>query len=189
MEPLSSDILRRRLALRVARPIPPGDLRSASVLVPVLPGPGGAELLLTLRTHTVETHKGQVAFPGGTADDGDRDPVDTALREAEEELGLGRASVEVVGMLDDLETPTGFHVTPVVGWVADLPPLVPNPKEVAEVFRVPLGFFADPASGRTEARLVRGKEHPTWIYTYGGRTIWGVSAAIIRSFLSRLTAS
>lgn len=189
MTSLTNDDLRRRLARRAAQTIPAGGLRSASVLVPVLPAPGGPELLLTLRTHTVETHKGQVAFPGGMADDGDRDAVDTALREAEEELGLGRALVEVVGALDDLETPTGFRVTPVVGWVAELPPLVPNPEEVAEVFCVPLGFFADPANGHSELRLLRGKEHPTWIYTYGGRTIWGVSAAIIRSFLSRLATS
>jgi 8-oxo-dGTP pyrophosphatase MutT (NUDIX family) len=186
MEPFTLEEIGRRLGKATPRSIPDTGLRRAAVLVPLVAARPGPDLLMTLRTHTVETHKGQVAFPGGMADGGDGDAAGTALREAEEELGLGRSHVVVAGRLDEIETPTGFHVTPVVGLVPALPDLRPNPLEVAEVFRIPLAFFADPASGLEEMRVVRGRRIATWIYTYEGRTIWGVSAAIIRSLLSRL---
>jgi 8-oxo-dGTP pyrophosphatase MutT (NUDIX family) len=189
MDTLTLEEIGRRLSRSSRRTVPESGLRKAAVLVPLITASTGPDLLLTLRTHTVETHKGQVAFPGGMADEGDGDATETALREAEEELGLRRHCVVVAGLLDELETPTGFHVTPVVGLVEELPVLEPNPHEVAEVFRVPLAFFADPASGMAELRVIRGRQFTTWIYTYEGRTIWGVSAAIIRSLLSRLATT
>jgi 8-oxo-dGTP pyrophosphatase MutT (NUDIX family) len=158
----------------------------AAVLVPLLVLRTGVELLLTQRTEGVETHKGQVSFPGGAVEEGDRDPIHTALREAEEELGLSAAAVTTVGLLDDHATPTGFVITPVVGVVRGFPVLRPNPHEVAEVLRVPLHFFAETQRVRREQREFRGRTHDVWFYDTGTQVIWGATAAMVRSLLSRL---
>ena len=113
-------------------------LRPAGVLVPVMKGSFGAEVLLTKRSSRLKHHPGQIAFPGGKQDDGDADVIAAALREAEEEVGLPRTHVEVLGTLPTHETVTGFLVTPVVGWIETDFDVVPEPGEVAEVFRVPL---------------------------------------------------
>lgn len=160
--------------------------RPAGVLVPLLLTPAGTELLLTRRTESVETHKGQIAFPGGMADPADGDIVATALREAWEELGIPSSAVQVIGILDDLPTPSGFIITPVVGAIRTMPALVPNPHEVEEVFQVPLDFFRDPMSGRVETREFRGKNREVWFYERGPHTVWGATAMIIRSLLERL---
>ena len=159
---------------------------SAGVLVPIIVNSEGSELLFTKRTEQVETHKGQVSFPGGMADSRDVDIVHTALREAWEEVGIPASFITVIGMLDDLPTPTGFVITPVVGIINNMPPLAPNPDEVAEVFHVPLSFFATPSAGRSEPREFRGKYHEVWFYEHEGHTIWGVTAIIVRSLLARL---
>ena len=156
---------------------------SAGVLVPVILGAHGPELLFTKRTELVETHKGQVSFPGGLMDPEDGDLIHTALREAWEEVGIPRTSVEVMGMLDDLPTPTGFVITPVVGLLEKLPALSPNSTEVAEVFQVPLLFFADPENGRTEVREFRGEQHDVWYFQTRSHTIWGATAMIVRLLL------
>jgi 8-oxo-dGTP pyrophosphatase MutT (NUDIX family) len=161
---------------------------SAAVLVPVIQDIRGSSLLLTRRTETVETHKGQIAFPGGMVDETDRDRVHTALREAEEELGIPPASVEMLGMLDDLTTPTGFCITPVVGLLSHLPPLRLSPGEVAEAFTVPLEFFADPANAEKEQRSFRGAVREVWTYRYGGHVIWGATGTIIHRFMDILAA-
>jgi len=158
----------------------------AGVLVPLVTKNGGIELLLTKRTENVETHKGQISFPGGMVDASDADIVRTALREMEEELGIPQSSVEVMGLLDDLPTPTRFVVTPVIGVLKSLPVLTPNVLEVDDVFFVPLAFFADPTVGRKEYRRFRGENHEVWYYHHGDRVIWGVTALIIRSLLKKL---
>lgn len=183
----SLDTIRERLARALERPAEavvrhPG-CAPAAVLVPLLLDGEVPELLFTVRTDDVETHKGQVSFPGGVCDDGDRGPVDTALRETEEELGIPRRLVDVVGCLPDLKTPTGFCITPVVGLLSALPPLAPNPAEVAEVFRAPLGHFA---GGRSEERIVDGVARQVWFYDYGGTVIWGATAAMARMLLERV---
>lgn len=160
----------------------------AGVLVPLVLTPNGVELLLTQRTETVETHKGQIAFPGGMVDASDRDIVRTALRETCEEIGLPAASIEIIGQLDDMATPTGFVITPVVGAIAHLPPLMPNSNEVAEIFAVPLDFFADPANGRREMREFNGRSHEVWFYPWQGKTIWGATAMMVRSLLKKIAA-
>ena len=160
--------------------------RRAGVLVPVVMDQGDAGLLLTKRTDEVETHKGQISFPGGAADAGDADIVQTALREAEEELGIDPSGVEVLGLLDDLATPTGFCITPVLALMVALPPLKPNPMEVAEAFVIPVSFFLNPENGRVELRQFRGEEREVWFYGAGDRLVWGVTAMIIRSLLVRL---
>jgi 8-oxo-dGTP pyrophosphatase MutT (NUDIX family) len=190
MNLISDNELRTRLAAladngkrkRLARE----GYHTAGVLVPLVFGSVAPELLFTKRTEIVETHKGQVSFPGGTTDPADGDVIHTALREAWEEVGIPGSAVEVVGMLDDLLTPTGFIITPVVGILGSLPALSPNADEVADVFLVPLWFFADPQNGRTELREFRGKQHEVWYYTSGNHTIWGATAMIVRSLLQRL---
>lgn len=158
----------------------------AGVLVPLILGRDEADLLFTRRTDHVETHKGQISFPGGMADTGDADIVHTALREAEEELGIGASLVDIKGILDDLAVPSGFIITPVVGILNALPPLAPNPQEVAEAFTVPLQFFSNPANGRSELRDFREGKREVWFYQHGEHSIWGATAMIVRSLLLRL---
>jgi 8-oxo-dGTP pyrophosphatase MutT (NUDIX family) len=155
----------------------------AAVLVPLLLDGEVPELLFTRRTDDVETHKGQVSFPGGVSDDEDRGPVDTALRETEEELGIPRSLVDVVGCLPELKTPTGFCIIPVVGLLTAVPPLAPNPAEVAEVFRAPLGHFA---GGWSEQRVIDGVARQVWFYDFQGTVIWGATAAMARMLLERI---
>ena len=157
----------------------------AGVLVPLILTEGESELLFTRRTDHVETHKGQISFPGGMQDGGDADIVHTALRETEEELGIEPSLIEVRGLLDDIAVPSGFIITPVVGLLRRLPPLRPNPGEVAEAFTVPLDFFRNPASGRSEIREFRGSSRVVWFYQHGEHNIWGATAMIVRSFLQK----
>jgi 8-oxo-dGTP pyrophosphatase MutT (NUDIX family) len=156
------------------------------VLVPLILGAGGADLLFTRRTDHVETHKGQISFPGGMVEEGDKDIVHTALREAEEELGIGAKLIDIRGILDDLAVPSGFIITPVVGILDALPVLTPNPQEVAEAFTVPLAFFCNPANGRSELRDYRGERREVWSYEHGEHIIWGATAMIVRSLLLNL---
>jgi 8-oxo-dGTP pyrophosphatase MutT (NUDIX family) len=158
----------------------------AAVLIPLVAGANAVELLLTKRTEKVETHKGQISFPGGMADATDTNLIATALREADEEIGLPASHVEVVGLLDDMATPTGFVITPVVGVVGSLPALRLNADEVEEVFAVALDFFAHPDNGRSELREFRGRNHEVWYYQCGKHLVWGATAMIIRSLLYRL---
>jgi 8-oxo-dGTP pyrophosphatase MutT (NUDIX family) len=160
--------------------------RRAGVLVPLILGDERADLLFTKRTDHVETHKGQISFPGGMADASDADIVQTALREAEEELGIGANLVDIKGILDDLAVPSGFIITPVVGILGALPPLTPNPQEVAEAFTVPLAFFCNPANGRSELKEYRGVRNEVWFYEHGEHDIWGATAMIVRSLLLNL---
>lgn len=168
------------------RTISSPEYHRAAVLVPLVRSDNKFELLFTKRTETVETHKGQISFPGGVVDASDNDIVHTALREADEEIGIPRSCIEILGLLDDMATPTGFVVTPVVGVISELPTLNLNADEVAEVFRVELEFFAHPSNGRTERREFRGKSHEVWYYDCGEHVVWGATATIIRSLLKKL---
>jgi len=185
------DVLTHRLQAALAKgsrkAVQIDGFHHAGVLVPLVWMGTGYELLFTKRTDIVETHKGQISFPGGMVDEGDADIVQTALRETEEELGITHEAVRVLGMLDDFPMPSGFVITPVVGVIERLPALTPNAEEVADVFRVPLAFFADPASGRSEMREFRGTPHEVWFYQRGPHNIWGATAMIIRLLLKELT--
>lgn len=161
---------------------------TAGVLVPIVFGNATPELLFTKRTELVETHKRQVSFPGGMMDPEDGTITHTALREAWEEIGIPGSAVAVVGLLNDLSTPTGFVITPVIGVIDRLPELRVNKAEVDEVFRIPIAFFADPANGRMEIREVGGKGYEVWFYKTDKHTIWGATAKIIRSLLQSLEA-
>ena len=143
-------------------------------------------VLLTERTAHLSTHSGQVAFPGGRADPEDATPADTALREAQEEVGLEREFVEVLGSLPVYVTGSSFIITPVVALVRPDCVLQPNPYEVADLFEVPLAFLLDPANHRRHV-LDRDGVHREWFsmpYQSGDKNhfIWGATAGILRNF-------
>jgi 8-oxo-dGTP pyrophosphatase MutT (NUDIX family) len=163
--------------------------RPAAVLVPLFLRDDALHLLLTRRTEEVEHHKGQMSFPGGMTDPEDGDAVATALREAEEEVGLPRRAVEVLGILSDISLPSGFTVTPVVGFLPTLPALSPHAPEVSEIVTVPLAFFLDEANVRTSERERNGVLSTVHSYPYGVYDIWGATAAIIRMFIAALGES
>ena len=154
----------------------------AAVLVPLVARPSGTTVLLTQRASHLKRHAGQIAFPGGRRDPGDASAQATALREAQEEVGLDPTRVQVLGELPDYRTRTGFRVTPVVGWIDDLPPLSPDPREVADVFEVPLAFVLDPANHQRHYREVEGQRRHFYALCWGERYIWGATAAMLVNF-------
>jgi 8-oxo-dGTP pyrophosphatase MutT (NUDIX family) len=149
-------------------------------------------VLLTQRTAHLSTHSGQIAFPGGKVDDTDRDVVDTALRESQEEVGLAPDQVQVLGTITDYVTGTAFIVTPVVGLVNPGHTLTPNPDEVASVFEVPLAFLMNPAFHRRHALEAEGRRREWFSMPYQDgaeqRFIWGATAGMIRNFYRFLMA-
>ena len=157
-------------------------LRSAAVLLLVVNHPNAPAVVFTQRTAHLADHAGQIAFPGGRCDADDCTPEGTALREAEEEIGLDRARVEILGRLPEYVTSTGFAVTPVVGWAE--PPLAyrPDPHEVADVFEVPLAFLLDVANHRYESAYYRGRMRNYWAMPYGEHFIWGATAGMLVTF-------
>ena len=183
MKPLDREGLATRLrqSLNTPRSIvqPPPGYRQAAVLVPLVLSPVSTDLLLIKRTDVVDTHKGQIAFPGGGVEEGDTDRAHTALRETQEELGIDPSEVAVVGMLDDV-------IIPVVGLLSTLPHLTLNDREVAEAFFIPIEFFLDSSHARKEVKLIGGERREVWTYEGGEHTIWGATARIIRSLLSHI---
>jgi len=161
----------------------------AAVLLPVVQHVGGdPHLLFTRRTTSLARHSGQVSFPGGRSEADDLSPVETALRETFEETGIAPSFVTVAGYLDRYLTGTGFDIQPVVGLVKDGFALVPDPREVAEIFEVPLGFLCDPGNLRRESREIGGRQRSFYAFTYGDHEIWGATAAIVVSLVERLNA-
>jgi 8-oxo-dGTP pyrophosphatase MutT (NUDIX family) len=160
---------------------PPDNLRSAAVLVPLVDRAAGLTVLLTQRTADMPSHAGQIAFPGGRHDKRDPDLIATALRETEEEVGVGPAFVDVVGSLDNYVTGSGYLITPIVGFVAPGFALKPDPREVADVFEVPLAFFLDPANHHIHSRTWQGRERRYYAMPYGDRYVWGATAGMLKN--------
>jgi len=183
------DILADQLKSRKRTTLSLDGFRKAAVLVPLVPADDGFNLLFTKRTDSVETHKGQISFPGGMVDASDRDMIDTALREAREEVGIAAEEVTTIGLLDDIATPVGFVITPVVGLLASSPKLSLNTVEVAEVFEVPVSFFADPASGTVGYREANGRRYEVWSFDTGTHVIWGATANIVRMLIKTMRSS
>ena len=158
---------------------PPGPLIPAAVLVPLVLRPAEPTVLLTRRTDHLYDHAGQISFPGGRIDPGDESPEAAALRETEEEVGLPREKVELIGRLDTYIVRTGFEVTPAVGFVTPPFPIEPDPFEVAEVFEVPLSFVMDRGNHQRQSREFEGKQRSFYVFQYENRYIWGATAAML----------
>jgi 8-oxo-dGTP pyrophosphatase MutT (NUDIX family) len=165
--------------------LPEGCLQRAAVLVPLFERDGEPWILFTRRPAHLRRHAGQVSFPGGRVDPGDRDTLAAALREAQEEVGLEPARVDVLGALDEcLVLASGFRLTPWVGCVPYPYPYVPRPEEVEEIFQAPLAALARPEAHRIELREAYGARHEVHYYAFGRQTIWGATARILSQLLA-----
>jgi 8-oxo-dGTP pyrophosphatase MutT (NUDIX family) len=159
----------------------------AAVLVPIVDHPSGLTVIFTQRTSHLKAHSGQVSFPGGRAEPGDPTPEFTALREAQEEIGLALERVEVLARLPEYNTRTGFRVTPIVGLLTPPVALAPDPREVEEVFEVPLAFLLDPRNHQRETRELQGRTVAYYVMRYGSHTIWGATAGMLVNLYRHLS--
>lgn len=162
-----------------------GDLTPAAVLVAVVDRLEPT-VILTERSKTMRKHPGQISFPGGRIEPEDGGPIAAALREAEEEIGLPRSAVEVIGIADTYRTITGFEVIPVIGVVPPDLPLTPHPGEVASMFEAPLRHLLDPSRQQTRTAEFRGRERCYYEIEWQGHRIWGATAAMIVNLTRRL---
>ncbi len=167
-----------------SRPMP-ARYDPAAVLVALVERDEGLSVILTRRADTLRSHTGQVAFPGGRSDPGET-PWATALREAEEEIGLSPAAVSLAGLSTPYRTGTGFEVTPVVGFVVPPLCLAANPDEVAAIFETPFGFLMDPANYQEQEREFQGVKRRFYAMTWEDRLIWGATAGMLRALYDRL---
>lgn len=165
----------------------PTAVRAAAVLVPVI-ARDPLTVLLTRRTDHLTAHAGQIAFPGGKVEHDDEGPLATALREAEEEVGIAASFIEPLGFLDNYRTGTDYLISPVVALVIPAFQLRLDPHEVAGVFEVPLGFLMDAANHRRDARVIAGSERHFHAMPYGEHYIWGATAGILKNMHERLFA-
>lgn len=176
--------IRRRLASPPSKRLPPSDARQAAVLIPLYVDAGELWTILTRRSEELPTHKGQIAFPGGSLEEGE-DAWDAALRESHEEVGIEPKKVLSLGELDEAETPSGFRIVPCVGAVPFPLETTPN-EEIDEIFPVPISAFANPKLVEDRAVSIDGHQRILRIYHIGGRQVWGLTARIIQSLLERL---
>ena len=160
-----------------------GTLRPAAVLIPLFERDGRDHLLFTVRTGHLVHHAGEISFPGGGHDTDDADLSVTALRETEEELGIDRQSIEILGRLDDFYSIHGYHVVPYVGVIPGPEQLQIDPFEIAATFAAPLAHFRAPGVYHTEDWTHHGRTHPVDFYRYENHVIWGLTAAILRQLL------
>jgi 8-oxo-dGTP pyrophosphatase MutT (NUDIX family) len=159
--------------------------RHAGVLLPLLEEEGVCKVLFTQRTDHVEHHKGQISFPGGRVEDGDRTIEETALRETHEEIGLSKEKIEILGRIDDaLTVASNYIIHPVVGWVASVDGLAVNPAEVARVITAPLSLFCRAGSEKKWYSVTyQGATYETVAFEYGDHIIWGATARVIENFI------
>ncbi|WP_411817346.1 CoA pyrophosphatase [Hyphococcus sp. DH-69] len=158
------------------------ERKDAAVLIPLVPRQETLNIVLTVRSSKMPSHPGQISFPGGKSQPEDDGLVSTALREAHEEVNIAPESVEVLGSLGVHMGGLGFAVTPVVGLVDPSAPLKPCPREVDEIFEVPLDFIANLDNHITEDRVHEGVNYKMYAAPYGSYHIWGLTAGILRSF-------
>jgi 8-oxo-dGTP pyrophosphatase MutT (NUDIX family) len=158
----------------------------AAVLVPLVNREAGVQVLLTLRPEHLRDHGGQVSFPGGRVEPGDADREASALREMNEEVGLAPDRVMLLGRLPVYEIPSGFRITPVVGWIEPPFTVVPDPFEVADIFEAPLDYFLDAANYQRREYHFRGRHRHYLAIPYEGRYIWGATAGMLYSLCRML---
>jgi 8-oxo-dGTP pyrophosphatase MutT (NUDIX family) len=194
---------RAAIADRLKRPAPdpgPDDLHlvtlqpdarimAAAVLIPLVGRPEGINVLFNQRTAHLDAHAGQICFPGGRVEPGDSSREETALRETEEEIGLARGTIEVLGSLPDHEMPSGFRITPVVGWLDPPFSLTLDPFEVASAFEVPLAHFLDARNYQRREYDFRGRHRHYLAIPFEGRYIWGATAGMLYSLCRALRAA
>ena len=173
---------RKRVPMK-AGPVP------AAVLLPLFLKDGEIHLLFTKRTSHLTHHSGEISFPGGVCDPGDLDSVDTALREAWEEVGISPGDVEVLGQLDDCYSIHNYVVTPVVGVFPPGYRLTVNDAEIERIIEVPLSHFGSPGVFRVEQWEWKGKTRPVYFYNHGDDEIWGLTARILKQFLDILNGT
>jgi 8-oxo-dGTP pyrophosphatase MutT (NUDIX family) len=163
-------------------------VRPAAVLLPLLRQDGQWHLLFTRRTESVQSHKGQVSFPGGGAEPQDASPVETALRESFEEIGLAGEDVQVLGRLPDMVTNSSFLISPVVGVIRWPVLLRLSPDEVGRIFTIPLRWLAEKSNREERPRINRLglPENVVYFQTYDGELLWGITARITVNFLKIL---
>ena len=159
----------------------PTALRKASVLIPITryrPGKN-SEIVLTVRSKNLNSHPGQISLPGGSQEPDDLDVVATALRESEEEIGLARSNVEVIGRLGDMALPSGFQVTPIIGLIEPGLDFAPCPIEVAEIFHAPLSLVMNPDSYNSTSMIYDNQQRKILELQFEQFRIWGATAAIL----------
>ena len=193
-------ITRERIIEGLARPAPAAEaedlhlaalnegsrITEAAVMVPIVRRPSTLEVLLTQRTAHLADHAGQISFPGGRVEHSDLDREDTALRETEEEIGLKREHVTVLGRLPSYEIPSGFRITPIVGWIEPPFELKLDPFEVASAFEVPLTHFLDTAKYERRNYSFKGRLRHYIAIPFQGRYIWGATAGMLYSLARAL---
>ena len=165
---------------------PPSKLKAAAVLVPLVEKHNTLEVLLTKRASHLRHHGGQISFPGGKAEPWDESMIATAMREAQEEIGLSPDNVEIIGQLNPYQTISGYIVTPVIGFVPGDLNYRADDNEVAEIFQVPLQHFLNSHNHRSVEATFKGHQHQVHFMPYQNYNIWGATAAMLKDLAEHL---
>jgi len=180
--------IRNTLSSRKRKVIEHPPFSHAAVLVPLFQKDGDCHLLFTKRSQEVKYHKGEISFPGGVVDEEDLELINTALREADEEIGLKESDVQIIGVLDDIVTITEFIVTPIVGLFSYPYSFKVSEVEIAELIEVPLASLLD-KDCFSEREIFRGGQREiVFAYQYGEHIIWGATARILKQFLDLISS-
>jgi len=183
------DQIRKKISSRQRRVIEHPPFSHAAVLVPLFQKGKDCHLLFTKRSEGVKYHKGEISFPGGMVDEEDKELINTALREADEEIGLKERDVQIIGVLDDIVTITEFIVTPIVGLFPYPYPFKVSEVEIAELIEVPLASLLEEDCFSEREIFRGGQKEVVYAYQYGKHIIWGATARILKQFLDLITSS
>ncbi|PKB73857.1 MAG: hypothetical protein BZY72_04820 [SAR202 cluster bacterium Io17-Chloro-G8] len=180
------ELLKRALAKRVVERADGTGLMPSAVMVLLYPKGGEYCILLNKRSDRVEHHKGEISFPGGARDPEDRDPLETALRETEEEMGINRDDITVIGEMDEVVTRSNFLMNVFTGTIKYPYPFKPSAIEIAEVLEFPVSALIDPANRRTETRWDDGHPATSYSYVHQEHVVFGATARILQSCIDIL---
>ncbi len=176
-------LIRQKLQSRKPLILEPPDFKRSAVLMPIFFDKGQFKFILTKRTDSLKYHKGEISFPGGRCEKHDKNLMETALRETEEEIGVERKHIKVVGRLDDLFTITKYIITPFVGLIYEKVEYKSNDDEVAELLQVPLDLFLSKEKFQEKCWVRNGTNYPLYYYYWNNYEIWGATAYIINQFI------
>ncbi|NIO10008.1 MAG: CoA pyrophosphatase [Deltaproteobacteria bacterium] len=179
---MAPDNISSILQSRIPKIFPPGNFRQAAVLVPLQERQDGNHLILTQRAEGLNSHSGQVAFPGGSLEPGDAGPLEAALRESHEEVGIDPRHVRVLGHLDQVTAASDFLVTPIVGVIPYPYKFQLNPRETAAIFSVPVSILLEPNCMTVDPRPMNPRG-PAYHFQYQDWDIWGATAKMIKQLL------